>query len=256
MPSNSPSKESTQSGEVSFVLKHRIVGAGTLLFFGALVLPWLLGAPTEAVKLSDGLLIQAEQISGVIEQSDQQAVERKNSMPEQEQIYISKITPLDGDIVNESSNSSNSAAKSPSASDRMAGKNKSNDSQATLQKVGNSSGSAGKLKEDSSKPPAASRGAGSGITKDASPVTAAPKVDVGWVVQIGVFTDKRGATKVVDDLRGKGFNPSSSIVDTNRGKATGTRIWLGPFAQRVGAAKAKSLLTTKTGETGFIRAYP
>lgn len=270
MPSNPPSKESTQSGEVNFVLKHRIVGAGTLLFFGALVLPWLLGPPTEAAKSSYGLSTHAEQISGVIEQSDQQAIEQKNSIPEEEQIYISKITPLDGDIDAQSSNSSNSAVKSPPVSDKIAGKNKSSDSQATLQKVQNKLGSSGELKggslnlaegssslaEGSSKPPVATKGAGSGIVKDASPVAAAPKVDVGWVVQIGVFTDKRGAAKVVGDLRDKGFNPSTSIVDTNRGKATGTRVWLGPYAQRVDAAKAKSLLTNKTGEAGFIRAYP
>jgi cell division septation protein DedD len=263
MPINPPSKESTQSGEVDFVLKHRIVGAGTLLFFGALVLPWLLGPPTEAVKLSNVLSTHAEQISGVIEQSDQQTVEQKKSIQEQEQIYISKITPLDGDIAAQTGNSANSAVKILSASDTMAGKSKSNDSQTTLQKAENSQGSSDQLKEGSlksaegsSKPSAVSKSAGSGIVKDASPVAAAPKVDVGWAVQVGVFTDKRGAAKVVDDLRGKGFNPSTSIVDTNRGKATATRIWLGPYAQRVDAAKAKSLLTNKTGEAGFIRAYP
>ncbi|MFT6047856.1 MAG: cell division protein FtsN, partial [Arenicella sp.] len=208
MPSKPSSKESTQSGEVNFVLKHRIVGAGTLLFFGALVLPWLLGPPTEAVKLSDVLSAHAEQISGVIEQSDEQAVEQKKLIPEQEQIYISKITPLDGDIAAQSSNSNNSAVKTLSARDRMAGNNKSNDSVATLQKAENSPGSSDKPKEGSLtlaggslKPAPASKSAGAGIVKEASPVAAAPKVDVGWAVQVGVFTDKRGAAKVVGDLR-------------------------------------------------------
>jgi cell division septation protein DedD len=84
----------------------------------------------------------------------------------------------------------------------------------------------------------------------------AASVEVGWVVQVGVFTDKKGAARVVQDLQSKGFKPSTSIVDTNQGKATGARIWLGPYSQRIDAAKAKTELTNRTGEAGFIRAYP
>ena len=83
-----------------------------------------------------------------------------------------------------------------------------------------------------------------------------PSVDIGWVVQVGVFTDSKGAAKVVSDLKSKGFDPSTTIVDTNMGKATGTRVWLGPYAQRVDAAKSKTSLKDRTGGDGFIRAYP
>ena len=87
-------------------------------------------------------------------------------------------------------------------------------------------------------------------------VRSVDKVDVGWVVQVGVFTDKKGAAKVVEDLKLKGFIPSTTIVDTNLGKETGTRVWLGPFAQRVDAAKSITSLKEKTGSDAFIRAYP
>ena len=81
-------------------------------------------------------------------------------------------------------------------------------------------------------------------------------IERGWAVQVGVFTDSNGAKRVVEDLRAKGFAPKTTIVDTNKGKATGTRVWLGPYESRVSAAKAKANLTEKTGESGFIRAYP
>ena len=278
MPSKPQSKASTQSGEANFVLKHRIVGAGFLLFFSALVLPWLLGPPSEAIKLSDDRSTDAEKISAVIEESGQPGVEQKNPIPEQEQVYISKITPLGRGAEAQSNEPTNSATKKLLINDKSASKAKLNDSEAEQQKAEvniNSAEASAKLADESLnsaegsfnsaegsiKPAAvtsnsASKTPGSGTVKDSATVSATPKVDVGWVVQVGVFTDKRGAAKVVDDLRDKGFNPSTSIVDTNRGKATGTRIWLGPYAQRVEAAKAKSLLTSKTGEAGFIRAYP
>jgi len=58
----------------------------------------------------------------------------------------------------------------------------------------------------------------------------------GWVVQVGMFVDKKKAQKVFDQLSGKGFTPSTSVVDTNLGAKTG--------------------LSKKTGSSGFIRAYP
>ena len=283
MPSKPQSKKSTLSGEENFVLKHRIAGAGFLLFFGALVLPWLLGPPSEAIKLSEDTLVVAQQISGVIDKSSQEGVAQKNPIPQQEQVYISKITPLDRGANAQSSNSTNGATKKLLLKDKSGGKEKLNDSQAVQQKSENKTSASIKLKQGSTKlaegssklaegssksaegssklaeGSSKSEAAGSGnqvSTKAPLQVPAPTKVDVGWVVQVGVFTDKRGAAKVVDDLRDKGFNPSTSIVDTNRGKATGTRIWLGPYAQRVEAAKSKTLLTSKTGEAGFIRAYP
>jgi cell division septation protein DedD len=258
----------TQTGKVNFVLKHRIVGAGFLLFFGALVLPWLLGPPSEAFKLSDGLSSDATQTKVVVDKTGQQAVVQINPTPEQELIYISKITPLDGGTDAKSSSAANGPSKNLPANDKSASNDKPTDSQASQKKADNQTSSSEKPKEGSSKSAEGASESAEGSLKPsavksnlvtaqaASPAPSVPKVDVGWVVQVGVFTDKRGAAKVVDDLRGKGFDPSTSIVDTNRGKATGTRIWLGPYAQRVEAAKAKSQLTIKTGEAGFIRAYP
>jgi len=78
----------------------------------------------------------------------------------------------------------------------------------------------------------------------------------GWVVQVGMFVDKKKALGVFDQLTEKGFKPSTSTVDTNLGLATGTRVWLGPFRERQGANDMKEQLAKKTGTSGFIRAYP
>jgi len=279
MSTKSKSQTPVETSEPEFVLKHRIVGAAFLLFFGALFLPWLLGPPSAAVKLpaSDNSL-ESDAMSVLdVEEDLQQAIDGEQISGE-EQVYISKITPLDRDKASLQAKANQLQAQSETATEtpiQQAAKkdveaaaptNTSNSNAANA-----STSSAPQNESNSSNGPAAEDDKQSSTTtaktvqQTAPPKTNAqatnqpkpqPKVDVGWMVQVGVFTDKRGASRVVADLRAKGFSPSTSIVDTNRGKATGTRIWLGPYAQRVEAAKAKTQLTNKTGEAGFIRAYP
>ena len=50
MPTKRNSRTNTVSKDVDFVLKHRVVGAGFLLLFGALILPWMLGSPSQINK--------------------------------------------------------------------------------------------------------------------------------------------------------------------------------------------------------------
>ena len=85
---------SNEDTKPDFVLKHRITGAAFLLFFGALLLPWLLGAPggqkvaTPTDKQSAEALLQ--------DKADQAAETlKKQRLSEDERVYISKITPLD-----------------------------------------------------------------------------------------------------------------------------------------------------------------
>ena len=247
---------SNEDTKPDFVLKHRITGAAFLLFFGALLLPWLLGAPggqkvaTPTDKQSAEALLQ--------DKADQAAETLKQQrLSEDERVYISKITPLDA----QRSNSSNQAKPLVPDPGSKTGSKASVD---TKKKPVVQSVSKAKPKPVGKKI-TTSVNRSANVTKSTAEktqkdnVVAAenkPKIDVGWMVQVGVFTDKRGANRVVTDLRDKGFSPSTSIVDTNQGKNTGTRIWLGPFAQRVDAAKAKNNLTDKTGEAGFIRSYP
>jgi len=267
---------SNEDTKPDFVLKHRITGAAFLLFFGALLLPWLLGAPggqkvaTPTDKQSAEALLQ--------DKADQAAETLKQQrLSEDERVYISKITPLDA----QRSNSSNQAKPFVPDPGSKTGAKASTDtkkkpvvqsvskakSKPVGKKITTSVNRSAKTPTPKKSNDAVTKSIGSSanVTKSTAEktqkdnVVAAenkPKIDVGWMVQVGVFTDKRGANRVVTDLRDKGFSPSTSIVDTNQGKNTGTRIWLGPFAQRVDAAKAKNNLTDKTGEAGFIRSYP
>ncbi|NNC99213.1 MAG: hypothetical protein HKN85_03430 [Gammaproteobacteria bacterium] len=243
-----------------FVLKHRIAGAAFLLFFGALFLPWLLGDPSAASKPEQVDVEAGNAAASAIRAVESQqvedellaAIERKEAA-EPEQVYISKITPLGS---NNTALSSSPPAEKPAEAATKTPQSKAVPATkpATTRAEEPKSIGAGRAAE-----PIASKAAETTpATTDTVPATvqANNSIEVGWAVQVGVFTDKNGAARVVKDLQAKGFEPQTTIVDTNRGKATGTRIWLGPFAQRVDAAKAKTRLTNQTGEAGFIRAYP
>ena len=104
--------------------------------------------------------------------------------------------------------------------------------------------------------PASSTSSASASTPEATTTPTKIANNGRWVVQVGVFTDKQSAKQLVEKLRAQGFKPSTTVVDTNRGRATGTRVWLGPFAQRDVAADTLKRFIESTGEHGFIRKYP
>ena len=250
MPAKRISRTPDDQESSDFVLKHRIVGAAFLLFFGAMLLPWLLGAPSKANKILDrpAIEISSEENQQSLAKDLQTAIAAEQ-VPEQEQVYVSKITPLDSNL-----NRTDTEIGDDNSGTAKVGKAviESKPEQKISAEKDNSENSTTR-----SSTTVANNKLQSGSSSESGPdPSQTTKVDVGWVVQVGVFTDKLGAARVVQDLKGKGFKPSTSVVDTNRGKASGTRIWLGPFLQRVEAAKAKTQLTAKTGEAGFIRAYP
>ncbi len=264
----SNTKSPSDNSKSDFVLKHRIAGAAFLLFFGALFLPWLLGAPDSGLKAKPNT--QNEQPSSINSKNVEQTLVSAladEQIANQEQVYISKITPLDAerkriedDRLAEEATANQAKTLESLADEDDPDSNTDADERVTAQVVKESTKEASNNTAiiDDVKPEQKTANEGASTTTVVKQSTAvdSKRIDVGWMVQVGVFTDKRGAGRVVEDLRSKGFSPSTSIVDTNRGKNTGTRIWLGPFAQRVDAAKAKNFLTEKTGEAGFIRAYP
>lgn len=260
------------SEQTDFVLKHRVAGAAFLLVFGALFLPWLLGAPdaaTVAEQAPPGPVETVASNDKVVDDELLLAIAGEGSAT-QEQVYISKITPLDAS--RESASSAQGSPPANSVANNTKPDSKPADKPATqlvdkpagepvvkaetLPQAAKTAAPKEVAEQAAAAPPQTERAEQQAANKVAQPPSSETDVDVGWVVQVGVFTDKKGASRVVEDLKSKGFSPSTTIVDTNRGKATGTRIWLGPFAQRVDAAKAKSSLTAKTGEAGFIRSFP
>jgi len=293
-------KMNTESEQLAeFDLKHRVTGAAVLLFLGALVLPWLLGPPSEASKVD--LTTDQPTVSGVEPAEIIVASDGSNVSPElseiEETVYISKITPLDArrnasdaatkknqpreQIQEAIQEKDTSAQESANALERLV-----NEQKAAAQSVAKEGNTSEKVKVETAKTSTNSADEETNSadeeqakreqelqaalaaelksqepkvtsTKVASPlVSKANTVDVGWVVQVGLFTEKSRAIALIGELKNKGFQASSSVVDTNRGKKTGTRVWLGPFGKRASAVNEQNRLKSKAGKEGFIRVYP
>jgi cell division septation protein DedD len=286
-----PKKPNLEAESIAeFDLKHRVTGAAVLLFLGALVLPWLLGPPSEASKID-----VTQQLPIISEVEVANIVSAENSYDSdamaneiEETVYISKITPLDAkgnsDLVK--------AAKEAAASTSLR-QQQQDDSGAlaeivkqenqALEKlaaektsVDNVSANTTDKEAPTQKPVAAisdplpaptaqdlqniqTAELKSQLLKKVAEEQGAAKkttIDVGWIVQVGLFTDKSRAIALISELSNKGFTASSSVVDTNQGKKTGTRVWLGPFGKRVAAINQQKMLKAKAGKEGFIRVYP
>jgi cell division septation protein DedD len=264
-----------------FDLRYRVTGAAVLLFLGALVLPWLLGPPSAASKIDAMPLVAAVsevEVANIITSARGSETEIMNDEIA-ETVYISKITPLDAkrnsDLVRAANQAAASTKARPSKQQSAAAeksiaeksiaakadeiKLKKIENEGVLRKANIVSDAqqqakrerdlqaalAAELKSQTEKAEAAE--------KESLKTTA---VDLGWVVQVGLFTEKKRAIALVSELKKKGFSASSSVVDTNRGKKTGTRVWLGPFAKRIAAINQQKRLKSKAGKEGFIRVYP
>lgn len=297
--SSKSSSESVSSAE--FDLKHRVTGAAVLLFLGALVLPWLLGPPSEASKVefaSEAPRVSEIEPADIISDNAQLAGRSVDDV--EETVYISKITPLDAkgnsDLqeaaikaaspTNESSSVASDANASETSSDdessallaiaseeqqkldqqrRLAVEQEKRTQVALDKKADEEAANRNPVTDSNEEPQNTATQSRAQREKELQAALAAEteslnakanKVDVGWVVQVGLFTEKNRALALISELKTKGFNASSSVVDTNRGKNTGTRVWLGPFAKRVSAINEQKRLKARAAKDGFIRVYP
>lgn len=268
MPSN-PNVESSENAE--FNLKHRVTGAAVLLFLGAAVLPWLLGPPSQASKVVSSTTIEnTDELSADIQEAD---LLIDSGIDVEETVYISKITPMDA---NNKSGSQQTSEKAPlvqkqtttvdsSADQKKQDDNRKKADQAALAKEALekeqqekkrqlAESAAKKKQEEQDQTDATESALQAKLAKEKA--LASNKIDVGWIVQVGLFTEKDRAVAFISELKNKGFSASSNVVDTNRGKNTGTRVWLGPFARKAGAANEVKRLKAKAAKDGFIRVYP
>ncbi len=258
-------------------LKHRITGAGVLIFFGALVLPWLLGPPSEAQKgnvdVANANQTSKTQLHSTFEDevlAELQGVD-SDFVEAEDTVYVSKITPVSSEPsepervdkpktkaiqsskteTKKESVAVKEPAKKQEVSKKEASKKEADKQAKTEVKKEPAKTVAKKEPKKQPKPDASSS------TKSTKEVASSSnKVDVGWVVQVELLTDKDGAQRLVKDLENKGLKAKTTVVDTNRGKNTGTRIWLGPFESRTMAAAENDRLESKMGKRGFIRVYP
>ena len=260
------SKEQSRETKIpaDFNIKHRLVGAAVLIIFGVLVLPWMLGPPNTNIGGEDAHAARQSELEVGFGDQEVDFDSGFEGQEAQETVYVSKITPLDGD--SGSTSSSANKDKAPKVKEPKANEPKA-------QVVKDKPVPEPKEKVKDKKPESIAKEVEAGVkptetTKEAAPAVAQPKqeppvaavvpsVDIGWVVQVGLFSTtgyEARAKKLVSDLLDDGFKADSTLVETNRGK--GMRVWLGPFAKRADASREVERLKGLTGKDGFVRVYP
>lgn len=228
------------TSEIDFELKHRIVGALILIVFGVVVVPMVLSGPNSA--------------------SESNTADASNA---DTKVFISKITPIgnaDSVTGREAQEprgttgpkgvASKPVSKSPSVT-TISREGKKGPTKHAPGKAQNKI--AAKDKKVGRKEPKTT--AIQNTKKSATAATTSvTSIERGWIVRIGTFSKPENATRIMKILSSYGFKPSSVITKTSRGVAT--RVWVGPYEQRVDAARERSRIQQVTGEKGLIAAYP
>ncbi|WP_394001114.1 SPOR domain-containing protein [Luteimonas sp. WGS1318] len=90
----------------------------------------------------------------------------------------------------------------------------------------------------------------------ATPEPAAPAAtaDVGFIVQVGAFSNAADANAMRDRLRSAGITAFTDSVQTDKGRLT--RVKAGPVTSRAEAEQLKTRVRSAVGIDGLIRAHP
>ncbi|MDH5512382.1 MAG: SPOR domain-containing protein [Gammaproteobacteria bacterium] len=86
--------------------------------------------------------------------------------------------------------------------------------------------------------------------KSAKPATA-DKIEDGWMVQVGTFSNTQNATRLRDKLKSLGHSVHTETVTISGKKAL--RLRVGPFADRERADKAQAQIRKETGIAGVVQ---
>lgn len=207
---------SSQAGP-AFQLKHRIVGALILVSVGIVALPLILGSPNP------------ELVSDVPDEPLAAETDTR--------VFVSKITPIGG--------ATPVIERSPTPTARSPG--------GPAPRTAPPPQVPARKPASPATPPAGER-ATEPAKKPKAVAEAKPVPDRGWVVQVGTFGNPDNVKRVIKDLRAQGLTPSSTPVRTKGGPAT--RIWVGPYAQRVDAARVRARIQQSLGTKGLITSYP
>jgi DedD protein len=231
----SPNPPIAESG---FELKHRIVGASILIILGVVVVPMILSGTNPADNLS---------VTDTVAKNPDTKV------------FISKITPIAGvtpALKHETKRSPEGAKTAPKPAKPK--------SPATTKPTVKASGAELVAKAPTQTPESTvarktdrkNIKPGKKPTVNGEPIakTYTKSIERGWIVRIGTFSKPENATRIMSALKTLGFKPSSERVKTSRGVLT--RVWVGPYAQRVEAGRARTRIQQTTGEKGLIAAFP
>ncbi|PBS15239.1 sporulation protein, partial [Lysobacteraceae bacterium NML93-0793] len=86
------------------------------------------------------------------------------------------------------------------------------------------------------------------------PATPPATADVGFIVQVGAFSNAADANAMRDRLRSAGITAFTDSVQTDKGRLT--RVKAGPVTSRGEAEQLKTRVRSAVGIDGLIRAHP
>lgn len=215
----------------TFVLKHRLTGAAVLIGFAVIVLPMLLGGPENGGN-------------------------RRNDEPvrsaSSNQVFQSSIKPIGGEVPRDRPRPGDPAEDPAGPDSPSSGEDAGGQWKVTAAPDDQPDGPAAGGAEGGEGTGAAQQTASAAVqeTRGEEP----GGVERGWIVQVGTFRNPDNVNKLVDKLENGGFESSTTEVETAEGMAT--RVWVGPFATRVEAARTKTRVKQRTGSEWLIVAYP
>ncbi len=253
--------------QAQFSLKHRLIGAGILISFGVLVLPWLLGSysteqKTTAVETEQK--VKPSSIATLATKAASKTVNNKESNKslnaedkKDVKVFVSRVQPLQQENnkpkeVKPAVSGSTKAVKQkvdskkspPKPADKAIAKK--TEQKKPAEPV--------KKKAEPKKPKVETPTPKKATAKKVAPVANKQEVERGYIVSVGVFGDAKNVKKMVSDLESKKFNPSVRKENFN-GKSV-NRIYMGPFKTRAEAGKVKLRLSEKQNIPSLIKEFP
>lgn len=87
-----------------------------------------------------------------------------------------------------------------------------------------------------------------------APATPSATADVGFIVQVGAFSNAADANAMRDRLRSAGITAFTDSVQTDKGRLT--RVKAGPVTSRGDAEQLKTRVRSAVGIDGLVRAHP
>ena len=248
-----PSKATqVQALQPEFSLKHRLIGAGILISFGVIILPWMLGsysAEESVASIQQQDETSPSSIAALATKAASKTTqgESNNNTEEEVSVFISRVQPLnrEEEPIKETPTSNNQSEVKAEVVDKTEDTTEKNESKSADSQQDKSNDQQPEQTDDKTeakKPEVAQ-------AKPAETV-----VSRGYIVSIGVYGDASNVEKMVADLKSKEFEPGVRKEKFNEKDVS--RVYLGPFESRAEAGKVKLNLSEKGIQKTLIKEFP
>jgi DedD protein len=227
---------STSSNQPEYQIKHRLTGAAIMVAVAVMVIPLLLKEPGIVASVEPGKNVTGSQ-----------------------QIFKSKIEPLNLDNANKLVTSPDNPGLESTVKPALLESNESFNSStgnteiAAADSKSKNTEETAKKDSDSVEPVVLTQDKNTETGSTKKTATSTPETfdgDSGWTVRVGTFSKIENVESVSALLNNSGFNAQHTKVQTTLGAAT--RVWLGPYEKKETAVKVSLRLKALTGEKGYV----